>query len=289
MILQVCLLISLLLLPLPCRGEELLLSFLDVGYGDAILIREPGGTAALLDTGYPEENHKLISWLHEHGIKQLDYLLLTHPHADHLGNAVEVLSTFQAKTVGDNAEAINRFSTRLTQEMAETYESSIRNHPRYFKLLRGRNIDMGQVTLEVIWPIEGEYLDDWNTNSTVIMLKWKGFRALLAADLNHTGEEILLNMKTDLDADLLKVGHHGAADSSSGAFLEAVSPRWGVISVGPNPWGTPDPDTLTRLDKSCDRLLQTPRDEDITFRIFQDGRVWIYTNRFAPLITRLDW
>jgi competence protein ComEC len=134
---------------------------------------------------------------------------------------------------------------------------------------------MGQA-LDILWPPISLPSPDWNTNSMVIMLRYRKFRALLAADLNQRGERELLNNKgVSLGAEILKVGHHGAGDATGPEFLKAVSPKFAVISVGKNPWGYPSPVVVRRLQEAGTKVFRTDLDGSISFQYHPDERVKI--------------
>ncbi len=256
--------VILLTLALPAGGEEAPppeIHFIDVGYGDAILLKSPAGGYSLVDTGPPRARDQLLGYLRGQGVGRFDYLIVTHPHPDHLGNAAAVLREFGAENLRDNGEEIDRFDERLTREMAEEYGREFRGDEDYSSLRAGQRIEWDGLSLEVLWPRDLSASEDWNTNSLVLMLRHGEFRALLAGDLNVPGEkQLLAGEGTDLRADLLKVGHHGAGDAAGDDFLRAVSPRAAVVSVGQNPRGYPDEDRLERLEKQGIRLYRTDRD-----------------------------
>ncbi len=264
-------------LSLPAGGEEsapLEIHFIDVGYGDAILLKSPEGGYSLVDTGPPRAREKLLDYLRDLGIGRLEYLIVTHPHPDHLGNAVAILAEFGDRQLRDNGEKIGRFDEILTREMAEEYERKFRGNRNYSVLRTGDKIEWDGLSLEVLWPRDLAASEDWNTNSLVLMLRYGDFRALLAGDLNVPGEkQLLAGEGPDLRADLLKVGHHGAGDAAGDEFLRAVSPRAAVVSVGENPWGYPDEDRLERLEKLGIRLYRTDRDGTIVLLGREDGSV----------------
>ena len=252
------------------------LHFIDVGYGDSILIKSPAGGFALIDTGYPRASESLLNYLRERKVDCLDYLIMTHPHPDHLGGAIEVINNFQVHNLRDNGQAIDLFDERLTQEMGNEYEIKFRGQPNYRAFKAGDSIKWGDITLEIIWPPAPLPSPDWNTNSMVIMLRYGKFQALLAADLNQRGEKELLNNKEiSLRADLLKVGHHGAGDATGPEFLKAVSPRWAVISVGKNPWSYPSLVVIRRLGEAGAKVFRTDRDGSIKFRYQPDEGIRI--------------
>jgi len=253
-------------------ASPLEIHIIDVGYGDAILLKSPDGGYSLIDTGYPRVREKLFRYLKEEGVARLEYLIVTHPHPDHLGNAAAVLEEFGAEHLRDNGEEIDRFDEYLTREMAEEYEQKFRGNRKYSVLRAGDRIDWDGVGIDVLWPPDPFSSEDWNTNSLVLFLRSGEFRALLAGDLNVPGEkQLLAGEETDLRADLLKLGHHGAGDASSREFIAAVSPETAVVSVGENPWGYPDEDRLERLEKSGIGLFRTDRDGTVVFRCRADG------------------
>jgi len=257
-------------------AESLELHFIDVGYGDSILIKSPSGGYTLIDTGYPEAAERLAQYLRGKNVTTLDYLIVTHPHPDHLGGAVEVLKNFKARNLRDNGQSLDMFDERLTQAMGKEYENKLRRQPNYRALAAGDIIRWGNITLEILWPTTPLPSPDWNTNSMVIMLRFHKFRALLTADLNQRGEnELLKNNGISLRSNILKVGHHGAGDATSPEFLKAVSPKTAVISVGQNPWGYPSPVVIRRLEEAGAKVFRTDRDGTISFQYHPDWGIGI--------------
>jgi len=252
------------------------LHFIDVGYGDSILIKSPAGGYTLIDTGYPRRSKSLLNYLREKKVDRLDYLIVTHPHPDHLGGAIEVINNFKARNLRDNGQPIDKYDERLTQAMGNEYEKKFRGHPNYRALAAGDSIRWGDITLDILWPPDPLPSPDWNTNSMVIMLRSQKFTALLATDLNQRGErELLNNNKISLQADILKVGHHGAGDATGPEFLKAISPKFAVISVGKNPWGYPSPVVVRRLEEAKAKVFRTDRDGSISFRYHSNDGVKI--------------
>ncbi len=271
--------------PATASGGDLELLFLDVGYGDAILLTNPSGAHILIDTGYPEAREAVAGELARRGVKALDWLIVTHPHADHLGNAVWALREFHPARWGDNGQAIDRFSRSLTEEMAREYEREFRGGKGYARLKAGDAIAWGEVSLRVLWP-DAPAAEDWNTNSLALRVTSGGFSALLSGDINLPAESALIaREKGNLAGGLLKAGHHGAADASSADWLRAVSPRWAIVSVGANEWGNPAPETLQRLAAAGGLVLRTDREGMILVRYSPPETVHIFSRRFGPLIT----
>ncbi len=265
----------------PARGGEeaaLDIHFINIGYGDAILIKSPSGEYSLIDTGYPQARDKLLDYLQDRGVMELEYLIVTHPHADHLGNAVAVLKEFGAKNLRDNGQKIDRFDEYLTKDMAEEYEKEFRGNKNYSVLKAGDTISWGDMEIEVLWPRKTVASADWNTNSLLMMLEYGEFKALLAGDFNTKGEiTILGESQPDLKADLLKIGHHGSGDSSGPRFIKAVSPQRGVISVGKNLWDYPPKKKIEWFEEIGLQLYRTDEDGTVLFRYFPTRDLYVVT------------
>lgn len=265
----------------PAPGEEqpaLDIHFINIGYGDAILIKSPSGQYSLIDTGYPRAENKLLSYLRDQGVMKLEYLIVTHPHADHLGNAVTVLREIGAENLRDNGRKIDRFDELLTGQMAEKYEKEFRGNKNYSVLKADDIVRWGDIKLDVLWPRETAGSADWNTNSLLMMLRYGEFKALLAGDFNTKGEIIILMEDApDLKADLLKIGHHGSGDSSGPRFIKAVSPKRGVISVGKNPRDYPPKKKIEWFEEIGVRLYRTDEDGTIVFRYLPLKDLYVIT------------
>jgi len=265
-------------LPGPPGPGELEIVVIDVGYGDALLVRSAEAGAWLIDTGYPEKYEKVEAALRDRGVDRLDSLLITHPHPDHMGGAARAAAEFRPGRVFDNGlPPPAGFSPEAWREYLEVF----RGHPGYSVIRPGPLPGWRGETAAVV-GVGG--VGEVNADSAVLRLEHAGRTVLLTGDLNRKGEEKLLAEGAALDADLLKVGHHGGGDVASARFLAAAAPRWAAVSVGPNPWGAPAPETIRRLEEAGVRVLRTDRDGTLTFRIKPDGEVWLYTREFSPLI-----
>jgi len=253
--------------PLASSNETGRIHFINVGEGDSILL-ETQGKAALIDTGNLISGPRVVEYLKEKGIEKLNYLIITHPHPDHIGGVFFILPLLKVEEIYDNGQALGE--VRKTCAIYRWYEDLVRKRKNYAVLLSGDSLTLGNLTLEVLWPPETPSSSDFNAFSMVMMVRGDGFCCLLTGDLTNSGERELLKKGMRLKADVLKVGHHGAEDATSEKFLKAVSPKIAVISVDEdNYWGYPSGKVLERLKKAGVKIYRTDRDGDIVLKIAQ--------------------
>lgn len=235
---------------LPERVSADALSVLDVGQGDSIVV--DGGMPVMIDTGNPGSRA-----LEQFG-KPVAALVLTHLHEDHAGDATEVLRSRPAAVFWNG-----RTDGSLYEEIAA--EAGRQGVP-LVALVPGDLLHAGSATLRVIGPAAG-YLSshDLNDGSLVVMASLPGFDALLTGDATLEAEVAL--DPALLDADVLKVGHHGSKGSTGDALLQAVTPEVAIVSAGEgNRYGHPAPEALARLQATGVRLFRTDLDGTVTMR-----------------------
>ncbi|MBN1160467.1 MAG: DNA internalization-related competence protein ComEC/Rec2 [Dehalococcoidales bacterium] len=257
--------------------DNLHVSFLDVGQGDAILVQK-GSRQVLIDGGPSPQSVALgLSRQMPFWDRSIDLVVLTHPHGDHLAGLLEVL---------------RRYDVGQVLYPSLDYESSLyREWLRYIGetgiastvACTGQRIDMGDgVILEVLWPTGNPISEsDADANSVVLMLEFKEVKFLLTGDCTGEAEWELIRERAGVNATVIKVGHHGSITSTTAAFLAVVDPRVAVICVGANnTYGLPDDEVITRLEFRVgeENIYRTDRDGTITF--ITDGyRLWVEDNR----------
>lgn len=222
--------------------SNLTVNFIDVGQGDSILVNV-NGKNMLIDGSTKSAGPTVVSYLRDQGVSTIDVLVSTHPHEDHIGGLPAVLSAFPVKLVVDSGQP---YST-------QTYESYLtiidqKNIP-YVVGRYGQTIDMGpNVKVEVLSPPDALINDAANDNSIVLMVTYGETEFIFMGDAGKETEAYLLSSGASVDADIIKVGHHGSRYSSGTSFIAAVSPDVGVIEVGAdNNYGHPAPETLQTL------------------------------------------
>lgn len=244
-------------------------SLLDVGQGDAILIRTPLQQKILIDGG-PAANI-LTPLGQELGFfeRQIDLLIITHPDQDHIAGLTEVLRRYKVKSVlltGAQHDTV-WYQDILRQIVQQNIPTIVANSQTDFDFGAG-------VILDVLWPekyLAGKTLSEPNEGSVVIRLSYGKTVALLTGDLGLTGENELLRTAQNLQAQVLKLGHHGSDTASSQEFLNAVDSEIALVSAGKdNQYGHPKPEVLERLQGQ--EVFSTI--ELSTVRLESDGEEW---------------
>ena len=239
--------------------------FLDVGQGDAILIRAPDGRQILVDGGpspaalLDELGAVLPFW-----DRSLDLVVLTHGDADHVSGLVPLLERYEVTAAVDGAQPGDRESAAW---MAAIEDAGI---PRV-TATRGTRLAAGAMMLTVLSPDARGTGGAWSSNdgSLVLRLDYGETSVLLTGDAEEAAEQAMMAAGLPLDVDVLKVGHHGSAASTSAAFLAQVAPQVAVISVGAeNRFGHPSDEVLARLASM--QVLRT--DKHGRIEVISDGQ-----------------
>lgn len=247
--------------------SPLLVYFLDVGQGDSQLIRIPGETGyfnLLLDTGEYKYADGLAQTLRELGVETIDALVCSHPHTDHMGCMARMVQWFEVGSV---------YMPLLPKEQTPTssaYEALLdrveEKNLVITQLYAGAQIAApGAAQFQVLAPRKDQDWEEVNNYSAVIRLEYGETTFLFTGDAEQDSEEEILEDGYLAEADVLKCGHHGSSSSTSQEFLEAVSPRYAVISCGEgNRYGHPHKETLETLESQRGLTV---------FRTDQDGTV----------------
>jgi competence protein ComEC len=252
-------------------GPKLRLTFFDVGQGDAALLEFPNGRM-LVDAGPFDEEYDAASWVllpffRRSGIRELEAVVITHPHADHLGGLPALLREIAVKRVfvcGVETDS-------PLEQRCERLMDSLR--VPYVALRAGERVkEFAPAEIWALHPLREERgFHRLNDASIVIKIIFGQHAFLFPGDAEFESESHLLKFGNVLDSDLLKAGHHGSNTSSLPAFLAAVSPQWAVTSVGRwNNFGHPSSQVMARYDSLGIRLLRTDRDGAVIFET--DGK-----------------
>jgi competence protein ComEC len=266
-------------LPLPDHAMRIVA--LDIGQGDAILIISPNGKTMLVDGGNSSQDARdvILPYLAENGFDRLDVLVLTHPDADHVGGLPEVLRSIP---VGIGVATGQVHTTQIyTEFLQELQRARDEGGTQIVRGVAGIEIpfDPG-VQLQVLGPsAEAVASDDMNNASIVLRLTYAEISVLLTGDAETEEETWMMAQGSDLDAQILKVSHHGSNTASSEAFLDRVDPEVALISCGANNrYGHPHQEVLERLSDHDAEVYRT--DLDGTIEVVTDGTAyWVQTER----------
>ena len=249
------------------NNNEIMVSFIDVGQGDAILIHS-NNNAILIDAGDHRSRQVVMDYLNSVNIRHLDYVIATHPHSDHIGALSTVLGRIGAGYVV-LPEVVNETTA------FENFLAAIENNDISTIFPKpGDELIAGIIRLTILAPPSGPHTEI-NNSSIVAKLVYGDVSFMFTGDVEASGEEQLLASGVRLNANVLKVAHHGSRTSTIQSFLDATAPDIAVIMVGENNrFNHPSQIILDRLADAGILILRT--DELGTIRMVTDG-VKIYT------------
>ena len=199
---------------------------IDVGQGDGFLLVQDGRTA-LVDCGTASAGKDIVKYLKDLGISNIDYVFGTHPHDDHMGGMYEVITNFDIGKVIipeiNNVEVTSNWYLKLMKELKDGGY-----HVEHPKL--GTVYNLGGASIKVIGPIQ-EPTSNKNDYSIVLKVSFGEMDMIMTGDAEKTVEQDILEAGEDIEAEILKVGHHGSDTSTSEEFLDAISPDFALISA----------------------------------------------------------
>ena len=250
--------------------ECLTVSFLDVGQGDSILIETPDGFEMLVDGGPNAAVLRQLSKERSFFDREIDVVVTTHPDLDHIGGLVDVLKRYKVQTIlrtenENDKSAAEAFAAAAQKESAEEILADA-----------GQVLQLGaSTTIQIFSPTGDERQWESNASSIVLRVVYGNTSFMLTGDAPREIEDYLVKTYgTQLDSDVLKLGHHGSKTSTSEAWLDTVTPRYTVVSAGlDNKYGHPHQDVMQRVFARNIQTSHTGTDGTVTF--YSDGtKVW---------------
>lgn len=242
-------------------GDTLAVNFLDVGQGDSEFIQLPDGKCMLIDAGISENAGKIASKISELGYEKIDYLIATHPHADHIGGMKRIVENFEIGEIYmPKASTNTKTFENLLQAISDKGLSI--NTAKAGKVL----YESDDLKIEFLAPISDSY-KDLNNYSAVIRLQYGNNVFLFTGDAEELAEGEILSAysKSALKADVLKVGHHGSSTASSADFINTVLPKYAVIELGEgNSYNHPHKEAINNLNAVGAEILRTDQNGTIT-------------------------
>ena len=240
--------------------------YIDVGQGDSILIRV-NNKVLLIDSGPKSSKSKLTKYLNSLNIKNIDYLIATHPHEDHIGNISTIINNYK----------VNKFYSPKVTTNTKTFEkivSTLKNNNLKITILDNTtsSINLGNNTsVKVYSPIEDFKDDNLNNYSPIIKITFGKTSFLFTGDAEEYVEKQVVNNVSNLSSNVLKLGHHGSSSSTCKEFLDAVNPDIAIITVGiDNEYGHPHNEVLDLLKSYKIKTYRTDNDSSII--LISDGK-----------------
>lgn len=237
------------------NGQELKVTFLDVGQGDSTFIELPDNRCMLIDAAESEYSQEILSYIQNEGYEKIDYLVATHPHSDHIGGMREILENLDIGSVympkvQTNTQVFEKLLIAIKERglKIQTAKAGI------------EILSEGALDIQIVAPAGDDY-SDLNNYSAVVRLTYGDDSFLFMGDAEKPSEN---DITQNIQADVLKVGHHGSEYSSGETFLKKVHPDYAVISCGEdNKYGHPDQETLQKLKEIHAKIFRTDRQGNI--------------------------
>lgn len=252
------------------QSEGLEVHFIDVGQGDCTLLVNQGH-AMLIDGGEDSRGTAVQKYLMDLGIEKLDYVIGTHPDADHIGGLDVILTKFDCETIIFSEAQSDTLSYKRVMEALRQKNYRV-TAPELFE-----SYSLGDASFTIVGPVV-TYEEESNNNSIALRVSYGETSFLFLGDAEAEAQADMLASGAELDCDVLKAGHHGSSDSADKTFLEAVSPEYAVISCGAgNDYGHPHERTLSLLKDLGIFVFRT--DEQGTVKAISDGKEikWSHT------------
>lgn len=234
------------------EASDLNVHYIDVGQADCICI-EQDGEFMLIDAGNNDDEKTIKSYLDKLGADTFKYVVGTHPHEDHIGSLDYIINNYNVK---------NLYMPKVTSN-TRTFENVVKaakNKNLDFTVPKvGESFDLGEATCTIVAPNSKKY-ENLNNYSIVLKVQFGNNSFLFTGDAESISEKEILDKRLDITADVLKIGHHGSHSSTTKEFLDAVNPKYAIISDGKNnDYGHPHRETLEKLN---DKSIKTYRTDE---------------------------
>lgn len=243
------------------NNDLLKVHYLDVGQGDSIFIELPNNETMLIDAAESYQSEKIINYLKNLNYQKIDYVIGTHPHTDHIGGLKDIINTFE----------IGKIYMPKVVSTTKTYESllmAIKDKNLKINTAKAGTsiIDTDALKINILAP-NSETYTELNNYSVVTKITYGTTKFLFMGDAEKLSEN---EIKENVSADVIKIGHHGSNTSSSINFIKKVKAKYGIISVGlNNKYNLPKEETITNWENSGTKIYLTSING--TIRASSDG------------------
>lgn len=238
------------------NNDLLKVHYLDVGQGDSIFIELPNNETMLIDAAESYQSENIINYLKNLNYQKIDYVIGTHPHADHIGGLKDIINTFE----------IGKIYMPKVVSTTKTYESllmAIKDKNLKINTAKAGTsiIDTDALKINILAPNNSTYTE-LNNYSVVTKITYGSTKFLFMGDAEKLSEN---EIKENVTADVIKIGHHGSNTSSSIDFIKKVNAKYGIISVGlNNKYNLPKEETITNWENSGTKIYLTSINGTIT-------------------------
>lgn len=238
------------------NNDLLKVHYLDVGQGDSIFIELPNNETMLIDAAESYQSENIINYLKNLNYKKIDYVIGTHPHTDHIGGLKDIINTFE----------IGKIYMPKVVSTTKTYESllmAIKDKNLKINTAKAETtiIDTDTLKVNILAP-NSETYTELNNYSAVTKITYGTTKFLFMGDAEKLSEN---EIKENITADVIKIGHHGSNTSSSIDFIKKVNAKYGIISVGlKNKYNLPKEETITNWENSGTKIYLTSTNGTVT-------------------------
>lgn len=238
------------------NNDLLKVHYLDVGQGDSIFIELPNNETMLIDAAESYQSENIINYLKNLNYQKIDYVIGTHPHTDHIGGLKDIINTFE----------IGKIYMPKVVSTTKTYESLLMTiKDKNLKINTAKAgtsiIDIDTLKINILAPNNSTYTE-LNNYSVVTKITYGSTKFLFMGDAEKLSEN---EIKENVTADVIKIGHHGSNTSSSIDFIKKVNAKYGIISVGlNNKYNLPKEETITNWENSGTKIYLTSTNGNIT-------------------------
>lgn len=238
------------------NNDLLKVHYLDVGQGDSIFIELPNNETMLIDAAESYQSENIINYLKNLNYQKIDYVIGTHPHTDHIGGLKDIINTFE----------IGKIYMPKVVSTTKTYESllmAIKDKNLKINTAKAETtiIDTDTLKVNILAP-NSETYTELNNYSAVTKITYGTTKFLFMGDAEKLSEN---EIKENITADVIKIGHHGSNTSSSIDFIKKVNAKYGIISVGlKNKYNLPKEETITNWENSGTKIYLTSTNGTVT-------------------------
>lgn len=232
--------------------------YIDVGESDCTLIQY-GDKYMMIDAGDLDDTETILNYLDQRNVRKIEYLILTHPHADHIGSAADIINNYEIEQI------MMPSIEHTTKTFENVIEAIAKQKKKIKKPIVGDTYEFGDASFTIMAPNNYNYGDNLNNYSISLKLTYQDNNFLFIGDCETQAIDDILSNGMDLSADVYMCGHHGSDTSTTKELLDAVKPTYAVISVGPNSYGHPCESTLDLLKERKTKVYRTDETGTIIF------------------------